>query len=576
MSQNVSQIERGWMQDFEDNKDAIEAQFFLECLFGRYFKRDNSKGLIELRTIEKINGESETTSHFLALNCVRDFLFDNFHKLQKQAGRGCCISIGVNPRPPDKRKTQSDIKDITALWLDIDAKNFQDGQVEIMQNIKDFSLPPNIIVDSGHGYHLYWILEEPIINRTDEQTNELKQILSSLAGVLRSDSQSNNFDRVLRLPGTINAKDPANPKRCSIVQINQDHYYSLEDFDQYKNYQYFDSVEADQVSLDYEGEETFVDQGNPLQAQKNIENLKKISPKIKQMIITGNCPRDKNKDCTKSGRDMTVITALVAANYNYSTIKSIFLNQYLGVSNRMRDQGRGEKQLEFEVKKAIDHLSKKDEFISPAVQVIEDIKATDLNPEQKIKRISKYIIRDLFSTRAGQGYQNRTEQRYFYFDKNQKLLMNVENNNFHYFLKRRYELLEKDFNEIFISIKAHICEKGKEIEAHNSYYFDRAKYILYISNHDNQIFRLNGNRIDLVDNGCDGIFFEFRPSYTPFQMDVNNLQGFNYFEGGFDWEKFISGQSLLYESVVSHHKLNKSSCLQESSEGFGSPKQVSS
>jgi len=533
------------------NIDIEKTKQFLWLIFKRHFKEKGTRQLIEFRFI---HFTGKTFSKFNRLSDIEKSLLNEKWPIKNQNGYN--VYFGVNPRGIGGRKTQNDIRDIVCLWLDIDAKNFNGGKEEARQRIDEFPLKPNILVDSGNGYHLYWILEEPIINRSEEESIEFRQIMSGLAIALGGDKQAINFDRVMRLPGTLNIKDPNTPRECRVVQVNQDYFYSPGDFEQFKDYQYIKPLEEEEIDLDYKGKELLINDKNPELAQKDVKRLE-VSSKIKRMIITGELQKGNGFDPTRSGRDQAIITGLVAADYNYSTIKSIFFNRFLGCSNRMLE--KGEKQLKYEVGKAIKYLSKEVKHISPGVEAILNIKASELKAEEKLRAISKYIVKDLFKGKesAGIGYKNEKRKIYYYFDKSQKLLMNVEGIDFYCYLKDRYELPKRDFEEIMTWIRTHIWKSRKEIEAYNFVYFDNEKNILYISDHNNQIYRLNGNLVSLVNNGCDGVIFEYRSDYLPFHLDIKNLNCCNYFEGGFDWEKFISGDSYVYRYLIAQANFTK-------------------
>ncbi len=62
---------------------------------------------------------------------------------------------------------------------------------------------------------------------------------------------------------------------------------------------------------------------------------------------------------------------------------------------------------------------------------------------------------------------------------------------------------------------------------------------------------MDGEHIDLIDNGTDGVIFEFKPEYTPIKVDVNNLRGINYFEGGLNWERFVNNNSYIHSYLIS-------------------------
>ena len=402
-----------------------------------------------------------------------------------------------------------------------------------------------------------WILEQPIINRTTEETKDVKQILSGLAKILKADRQTINIDRVMRLPGTLNVKDLNNPKKCRVIETQVDRIYSLRDFDDFRDSQY----EENEQQYDYEDDlnfgkkELIVDVQNPVKALKDINTLE-ISEKIKQSIKTGATQKEPGKDHTRSGRDMAIITSLIVADYNYKTISSVLLNSRLGCSDRILE--KGEQQLIYEVRKTLKFLAK-DKPPSPQVQMILNIKTAETSSEEKQKQISKYIVSDLLTgvDSACRGYKNEARKTFYIFDKADKRLMDIEKTDFHCYLKNRYEIPKKDFDEVMDWIKSTIWDKGKEIESHTFAFFDKEKCRLYISNHANQIYKLDGSKIEIVDNGTDGVVFEFNSNYTPFNLDIKDIEGLNYFKNGFDWKRFTSGESYLYKYLIERTNFSK-------------------
>ncbi len=123
------------------------------------------------------------------------------------------------------------------------------GKEEALGRIRDFPVQPNVIVDSGNGYYVYWIFQEPIINRTEQQSLKIKQILIGIINTIGADRQRKNFDSVMRLPGTLNVKDSENPIECKVVEIYDARFYSLSDFAQYRDTNYSPQEEAVDVSL---------------------------------------------------------------------------------------------------------------------------------------------------------------------------------------------------------------------------------------------------------------------------------------------------------------------------------------
>jgi hypothetical protein len=130
------------------------------------------------------------------------------------------------------------------LWPDIEAAQ-EDGQgVFVMVNSGDFlgrsaknvhalralfldddkntvtqkmlsALPPDIIVHSGSGFHYYWLLDgtDPLDAFTPAQ--------KALAGKFGTDPKVSDLPRVLRLPGTQNFKNRADPQDVVLLKAKR-------------------------------------------------------------------------------------------------------------------------------------------------------------------------------------------------------------------------------------------------------------------------------------------------------------------------------------------------------------------
>jgi hypothetical protein len=113
-------------------------------------------------------------------------------------------------------RTKDNVSGIRSLWLDLDCgaakaeagKGYADqeaGLVALRGFCKKASLPRPIIVDSGYGLHVYWLIEEvlqrhqwePLAKRLKELCDENELIV---------DPAVFEASRVLRIPGTFNFK----------------------------------------------------------------------------------------------------------------------------------------------------------------------------------------------------------------------------------------------------------------------------------------------------------------------------------------------------------------------------------
>jgi hypothetical protein len=165
------------------------------------------------------------------------------------------------------------IRVVRVLWVDIDHVTVD----EVHARIKAAGLPePSIIVNSGNGCHVYWLLSEPYLiddvgdpepvfvefveqgpdkkkkvrkYRLDEQekfyldvkanvpalsqkAQLLQDILAGVASKIGGD-HTTDLSRLLRVPGTMNRKDERNgrePVPCVLVECDPSRRYPLDPF----------------------------------------------------------------------------------------------------------------------------------------------------------------------------------------------------------------------------------------------------------------------------------------------------------------------------------------------------------
>ena len=136
------------------------------------------------------------------------------HRLQELEAlqsRGAGVFVTVNETNLQGRK-RSSIYQVRAVWCDLDAKDRAPG-VEI--DLQQLALPPTIVTRSGHGMHLYWLLAVP-----SRELDRAEALLKSIAFHLKdwgADANATDLARVLRLPGTLNLKDPENPVLVTLL-----------------------------------------------------------------------------------------------------------------------------------------------------------------------------------------------------------------------------------------------------------------------------------------------------------------------------------------------------------------------
>ena len=154
--------------------------------------------------------------------------------------------FGVNPSariPP----TNSNGKDVpsrmkrgqiahlaaqTCVYAEFDAKDHPGGKTAIMAHIETLPLQPSVIIDSGGGFHCYWLLLSPWgFGPNKEKAQQIaKDRQAAWVKFVGGDYGAHCLARVLRLPGTLNTKyTPA--RRVSFVKCDLGRRYGYQAID---------------------------------------------------------------------------------------------------------------------------------------------------------------------------------------------------------------------------------------------------------------------------------------------------------------------------------------------------------
>ena len=114
---------------------------------------------------------------------------------------------------------------VPALWADWDLKTTTEE--EMRTRMKEFQLTPSFVTHTGGGYHLFWLLREPV---GSDGFGRVEDTLKRLATHLGADPAATDVSRILRVPWTLNLKhDP--PPKVRILKFEPSLQYSLSDFD---------------------------------------------------------------------------------------------------------------------------------------------------------------------------------------------------------------------------------------------------------------------------------------------------------------------------------------------------------
>jgi hypothetical protein len=134
------------------------------------------------------------------------------------------------PQPGNVRPMVEEINALNALYAEYDAKDFGGSKPAILEHIAELPAVHSIIIDSGGGYHCYWLLAEPYILDTSVAREHARRLQDRWVTLVGGDDDAHDLSRVLRLPGTLNYKyDP--PRPITFVRAEFDRLYDLADLE---------------------------------------------------------------------------------------------------------------------------------------------------------------------------------------------------------------------------------------------------------------------------------------------------------------------------------------------------------
>jgi len=237
-------------------------------------------------------------------------------------GRNVYVGIGLSPSDFSEvnRCKSEDVAGIIGIGVDIDLasdahpKGVRPATIEQALSILPPEFPPSIIVETGNGIQVWWLFKEPWIFDSAEERQQAAALLLRCQTLLRYAAQRNGWAferlgdlaRVLRVAGTQNVKDPANPKDV-VIRTSTDRRYNPSDFRDY----------LDDLAIPSEEERTeeakkWADQfsDKPLVIGMTVaipdETLTRWMEQDSRFSRTWNHQRDDMNDTSQSGYDLAL------------------------------------------------------------------------------------------------------------------------------------------------------------------------------------------------------------------------------------------------------------------------------
>jgi hypothetical protein len=133
---------------------------------------------------------------------------------------------GETAEPRALRAQISQIAAINCLFAEYDAKDFSGDKDRTLALVDALDPAPSAVVDSGGGYHCYWLLDEPYSCQGDDAREKARKLQAAWVILMDGDQQSKDLARVLRVPGTHNYKYTP-PRLVAFVRCDLDARHNL-------------------------------------------------------------------------------------------------------------------------------------------------------------------------------------------------------------------------------------------------------------------------------------------------------------------------------------------------------------
>ena len=118
------------------------------------------------------------------------------------------------------------IGELNCLYADFDAKDFADDKAAALAHVEALHPQPSALVDSGGGYHAYWLLTTPWLLTDDAQGERASALQGRWVHYVDGDKAAKDLARMLRVPGTVNTKyDP--PRLVEQLYLHEERRYSV-------------------------------------------------------------------------------------------------------------------------------------------------------------------------------------------------------------------------------------------------------------------------------------------------------------------------------------------------------------
>ncbi len=181
---------------------------------------------LELRCIHPTRGDVRSLWAQMGKKAERTAIFKQAERLNREG-------FGLYFAPCLRRSKQGKAEAaalVPALWIDIDCDG-DEQRDKALARLREFDPAPSFIVDSGGGWHGYWLLDKPFLLQTDADRQQIAAMLRGLFVALGGDPEYvKTVAGIMRLPDSVNTKPERGGVVVNIIESHPERCYALEQF----------------------------------------------------------------------------------------------------------------------------------------------------------------------------------------------------------------------------------------------------------------------------------------------------------------------------------------------------------
>ena len=172
------------------------------------------------------------------------------------------------------------------------------------------------------------------------------------------------------------------------------------------------------------------------------------------------------------------------------------------------------------------------EFRGIKAEIISLMKNSNYVNLDKCQLVSLTIIKELL--KRGKFFKDNNYSYIFLNDDKKIIPIISTDEQLKRLLNRMGVNAAKDYYGYVVNeVSTYAYDNGVPIETHNFCHYERKSNALFISNNDKTVYKITTKDIEELENGDEGIMFNYKPDYEPFEfVKIDNST--NYFE------KFVS------------------------------------